>query len=86
MDVIPLQKFIFCQNEVKDVVNLFGPFNFNTLATRTFQLATDEQLARSAVPALLIILVGLVPVIVLNKLGATAANRGFCSISISVSR
>ena len=44
------------------------PFNFDTLATRAFQLATDEQLARSAVPALLIIAVGLVPVILLNKL------------------
>ncbi|MCH8812468.1 MAG: iron ABC transporter permease [Gemmatimonadetes bacterium] len=47
---------------------ILRPFNFNTLATRAFQLATDEQLARSAVPALLIIAVGLVPVIVLNKL------------------
>ena len=47
---------------------ILRPFNFDTLATRAFQLATDEQLARSAVPALLIIAVGLVPVIVLNKL------------------
>ena len=47
---------------------ILRPFNFDTLATRAFQLATNEQLARSAVPALLIIAVGLVPVIVLNKL------------------
>jgi len=47
---------------------ILRPFNFDTLATRAFQLATDEQLARSAVPALLIIVVGLVPVILLNKL------------------
>ena len=47
---------------------ILRPFNFDTLATRAFQLATDEQLARSAVPALLIIAVGLVPVIVLNRL------------------
>ena len=47
---------------------ILRPFNFDTLATRAFQLATDEQLARSAIPALLIIAVGLVPVIVLNKL------------------
>ena len=47
---------------------ILRPFNFDTLATRAFQLATDEQLARSAVPSLLIIAVGLVPVIVLNKL------------------
>ena len=43
-------------------------FNFDTLATRAFQLATDEQLAQSAVPALLIIAVELLPVVVLNKL------------------
>ena len=47
---------------------ILRPFNFDTLATRAFQLATDEQLARSAVPALLIIVVGLVPVILLNRL------------------
>ncbi len=47
---------------------ILRPFNFDTLATRAFQLATDEQLARSAIPALLIIAVGLVPVIMLNKL------------------
>ena len=47
---------------------IIRPFNFDTLATRAFQLATDEQLTQSAVPALLIIAVGLVPVIVLNKL------------------
>ena len=47
---------------------ILRPFNFDTLATRTFQLATDEQLTQSALPALLIIAVGLVPVVVLNKL------------------
>ena len=31
---------------------ILRPFNFDTLATRAFQLATNEQLARSAVPAL----------------------------------
>jgi iron(III) transport system permease protein len=53
---------------------ILRPFNFNTLATRAFQLATDERLAQSAVPALLIIAVGLVPVIVLNKLIGGGAN------------
>ena len=47
---------------------ILRPFNFDTLATRAFQLATDEQLTQSAIPALLIIVVGLVPVIVLNRL------------------
>ncbi len=47
---------------------ILRPFNFDTLATRAYQLASDELVAQSAIPALLIILVGLAPVIVLNKL------------------
>lgn len=47
---------------------ILRPFDFDTLATRAFQLAMDEQVARSALPALLIILVGLVPVLLLSKL------------------
>ena len=47
---------------------ILRPFNFDTLATRAYQLATDELVAQSAIPALLIIVVGLAPVIVLNKL------------------
>jgi iron(III) transport system permease protein len=35
---------------------ILRPFNFDTLATRSFQLATDEQLAQSAPAALLVIL------------------------------
>tara|TARA_B100001750_G_scaffold238316_1_gene244657 strand:- start:398 stop:1126 length:729 start_codon:yes stop_codon:yes gene_type:complete len=47
---------------------ILRPFNFDTLATRTFQLASNEQLIQSAIPALLIITVSLLPVIVLNQL------------------
>jgi iron(III) transport system permease protein len=47
---------------------ILRPFDFDTLATRAFQLAMDEQVAESALPALLVILVGLVPVIVLSRL------------------
>jgi iron(III) transport system permease protein len=46
---------------------LLRPFNFDTLAVRTFELASDEQLAAAAVPALTIVLAGLLPVILLNK-------------------
>jgi iron(III) transport system permease protein len=35
---------------------ILRPFNFNTLATRAFQLASDEQVAQSAPAALLVIL------------------------------
>jgi iron(III) transport system permease protein len=47
---------------------ILRPFDFDTLATRAFQMAMDEQVAESALPALLIILVGLLPVILLNQL------------------
>lgn len=46
---------------------LLRPFNFDTLAVRTFELASDEQLASAAVPALTIVLAGLLPVILLNR-------------------
>jgi iron(III) transport system permease protein len=52
---------------------LLRPFNFDTLAVRTFELASDEQLAAAAVPALTIVLAGLLPVILLNK--AALKNR-----------
>ncbi|NJL82680.1 MAG: iron ABC transporter permease [Chloroflexaceae bacterium] len=41
------------------------PFNFDTLAIRVFQYASDERLVEAAAPALAIILVGLAPVLVL---------------------
>jgi iron(III) transport system permease protein len=44
------------------------PFNFDTLATKAFQLAMDEQIAESANAALVVIVTGLVPIIWLNKL------------------
>lgn len=47
---------------------ILRPFDFNTLATRAYQLASDERVAESALPALLIILVGVIPVVVLNRI------------------
>ena len=47
--------------------NLSDPFNFNTLAVRAFELASDERLADSASAAIMIVLAGLIPVILLSK-------------------
>jgi iron(III) transport system permease protein len=44
---------------------ILRPFNFDTLATESFQLATTERLDLAAMPALAITIVGLVPVIIL---------------------
>lgn len=42
------------------------PFNLDTLATQTYNLAADERLAEASTAALMIVAVGLVPVIVLS--------------------
>jgi iron(III) transport system permease protein len=59
---------------------ILRPFNFDTLAIRTYQLASDERLADSSSAALAIVLVGIVPVILLSLAIArsrpgTAAGR-----------
>lgn len=47
---------------------ILRPFNFNTLATRAFELASNEMVAEASTPALIIILTGLIPILFLNKL------------------
>ena len=42
------------------------PFNFDTLAVRVYQYASDERLIEAAAPALAIIGVGMLPVIFLS--------------------
>ena len=54
---------------------ILRPFNFNTLAVRAYELAADERLADSSTAALMIVMVGLVPVILLsNSIGASRAG------------
>ena len=43
------------------------PFNFNTLAVRAFELASDERLADSSTAALAIVFTGVIPVILLSR-------------------
>ncbi len=43
---------------------ILRPFNFETLATRAYRLASDERIAEASTAALLILIVGLVPTIV----------------------
>jgi iron(III) transport system permease protein len=51
---------------------ILRPFNFNTLAVRAFELAGDERLADSSTAALMIVVVGLVPVLLLSRSISTA--------------
>ena len=46
---------------------LLRPFNFETLATQIYIFASQEQFERSAVPALTIVAVGLIPLHFLNR-------------------
>jgi iron(III) transport system permease protein len=55
---------------------ILRPFNFDTLAIRVYQLASDERLAEASTAALLIVGVGLVPVIVLTHAMTRARPAG----------
>ncbi|WP_306119681.1 MULTISPECIES: iron ABC transporter permease [unclassified Roseitalea] len=46
---------------------ILRPFNFDTLAVQAYRLASDERLAQAAVPSLIIVGFGLLPVIILCR-------------------
>ncbi|MEO0693103.1 MAG: ABC transporter permease subunit, partial [Pseudomonadota bacterium] len=59
---------------------IMRPFNFDTLAVQAYRLASDERLSGAAVPSLVIVAVGLLPVIlVCRSLGhrKSALDHGF---------
>ena len=58
--------FIECMKELPAAL-LLRPFNFQTLATYVYQFVSDEQLELGALPAIVIVLVGLIPLIFLNR-------------------
>lgn len=47
---------------------ILRPFNFNTLSVKAYEMAADERLADAGLPALLIVLTGIIPVIILSKI------------------
>ena len=53
---------------------LLRPFNFDTLAVATYQLAADERLSELALPSLTIVTAGLIPVILLSR-AMSKSNR-----------
>ncbi|MGB3471281.1 MAG: iron ABC transporter permease [Erythrobacter sp.] len=46
---------------------ILRPFNLETLATRTYRLASDERLVEASIPALILLAVGLIPVLLLTR-------------------
>jgi iron(III) transport system permease protein len=64
--------FVDCMKELPATL-LLRPFNFETLATHVYTLASIEQLEQAALGALTIVLVGLIPVLLLHR--AIAGGR-----------
>ena len=54
---------------------LLRPFNYETLATYVYQFAKDELLEEAALPALIIVCTGIVPVIMMNAALGRFARR-----------
>ncbi|MCH2037193.1 MAG: hypothetical protein MK137_01190, partial [Rickettsiales bacterium] len=46
---------------------ILRPFNFDTLAIKTYELASDERYISSAMPALMLVIAGMIPIIFLNR-------------------
>ena len=46
---------------------ILRPFNFNTMAVRAYELASDERLVDAAPASIMIVLVGLIPVLLLHS-------------------
>lgn len=47
---------------------ILRPFNFHTLATKAFDMATNEMIAESANASLIVVLTGVIPIILLNNM------------------
>ena len=58
--------FVDCMKELPATL-ILRPFDFETLATTVFALASLDQLEESALPALTIVAAGLIPVILLSR-------------------
>lgn len=66
-----LLTFVDCMKELPATI-LLRPFNFNTLATTVFEAASREAFEDAALPALAILIVGLLPVIYLARTSASS--------------
>ena len=54
---------------------LLRPFNFETLSTRVYRLASDERLADAAPAALLLIALGLIPTLAISHFSRNNERR-----------
>jgi iron(III) transport system permease protein len=60
---------------------ILHPFNFSTLAVQAHRLASDERLAEAAVPSLVLVGFGLIPVLLLcRSLGRSSPRTGVSAV------
>ncbi len=74
---VPMQKMAFVSASILIVIDIMKelpltlmlrPFNYETLATKTFEYANDERLQEAAVPALIILSISVVGILILSNL------------------
>jgi iron(III) transport system permease protein len=66
--------FVDCLKELPATLVL-RPFNFDTLAVSAYHFAADERLGEAALPSLLIVAAGLLPVLLLSRVAERAGAR-----------
>ncbi len=62
---------------------ILRPFDFDTLAIRAYELASDERLAQASTSALAIVLVGIIPVIMLSR-AMTRSRPGHAQTALEI--
>ncbi|MDW7660407.1 MAG: iron ABC transporter permease [Bacillota bacterium] len=74
---VPMQRMAFVSASILIVIDIMKelpltlmlrPFNYETLATKTFEYANDERLQEAAVPALIILSISVVGILVLSNI------------------
>ena len=64
---------------------ILHPFNFQTLAVQAYRLASDERLAEAAVPSLVLVSFGLIPVLILcRSIGKVDSPRSAAGLGIAI--
>ena len=54
---------------------ILRPFNFDTLAIKAYQFASDEMVPESSLAALTVVLIGLVPTLLLYFIGERKTGK-----------
>jgi iron(III) transport system permease protein len=74
---VPMQKMAVISASILIVIDIMKelpltlmlrPFNYETLATKTFEYANDERLQEAAIPALIILFISTIGILALSNL------------------